>query len=352
MGRLNKIEWKNIYYMICYCVDELKYFDENLIKQEEINGTHDLLAQLLINSFELLYRNGYIKKYRKETIVTNKPYGNIDIAESIRTGANEQGKLVCHVDTLDTNNKLNQIIKSAFNVLIISNNIIEDKIDNKLITQLYRYRDVLKYVDDIEISYQLLNEKINIPEWYRPIFAVCKMILNDWIALDESGNTRLLELNDRERLCYIWEKFLRAFIKKTYREYTVEKRTLYFSNTDYVTPDILIIDNENNRILVLDAKWYEGERFCNSNLAELGQNCAVLQNELNMGSRYNVTGVNIYASSKECMIRPPRKLDTLNTLYTDSFISVNVDVTELEKQIKWMVTQGFNLIETHDRIYM
>ena len=337
------INWKNIYYMLCYCVEELEYFKDDTIDSEKINGTNDLLAELLVKSFNIVCKSGYLKRYKKETILTNKPRGKIDLAKSISTGAYYQGKLYCRVDTLDFNNKLNQIIKSTFEYLIRLNKISEDKITDSNLTKLYYCMNMLKGVDTIPLSIKILNEKIDIPRWYKPVIAICKLIIENKIALDRDQSISLFSLDNRDRLCYIWEKYLRRFIRKSYPMYKVEKRTLHFSNADYVIPDILIIDEENSRALVVDAKWYESERFSNANMAELGQNCAVIQNERNFGNKYKVNGINVYASSDKFLIRKPRELDTLDTLYTDSFVSVNIDKEEMEKQILEIVEQGFNL---------
>lgn len=270
------IQWKNIYYMLCYCVDELQYFKENLIKQEDVTGTHDLLAQLLVNSFELLYKNGYIKKYRSETITTSRPHGRLDVAESICTGDYAKGNLVCHIDTLDSNNKINQIIKAAFNVLILSNSKIDEKISENIMTYMYKYRDMLKHVDNIEVSHQLLNQKIDIPEWYKPIFAVCKMILNDWLALDESGNIRLLDLNDDKRLGYIWQKYLIAIIRKEMQGYNVKSTSWVPAGSEGVGDsriDILIEKLDLTDVLIVDAKFYNKSKASKSNIAQVNLYC-------------------------------------------------------------------------------
>lgn len=333
MGKAKVIEWKNIYYMICYCVDELKYFDDSLIKQEEIKGTHDLLAQLLINSFEVLYRNGYIKKYRHETILTDKPHGRIDIAESLRTGSYKQGKLVCNIDTMDINNKINQIIKSAFTVLIESNNIIDDKISDSLLTQLYYCRDKLKSVENITINSQLLSNKIDIPQWYRPIFAVCKMILSDWLALDETGNTRLLELNDNERLCYIWEKFVRNLLEKELGiEYNVSKPSYRISAKKRVNPDILVYNNDKDKVIVADCKWYEYTQSINANMYQ-----AVTYGEI-VNDKYSnkeVISIIIYASNSETHLSDIRdKKDNKGRFIVEEWqINVNQHFESLKQDI-------------------
>lgn len=254
MGKLKNIEWKNIYYFLCYAIDELQYFVPKNISYEDIQGTHDLLAELLCNAFEVVYSNGYLKEYRREEIVTDKPYGSINIVKSVQTGNLGQGKLVCEVDTLDTNNELNQIIKAAFTVLIDSNKVVNDKINPKLMTKLINYRRVLEDVDSISITREILHRDRDIPEWYKPIITVAKFIIEEWLALDKAGKKRLLYLDDVNRLCRIWEKYVRAFYKKNLLSADV-------SNPSYTksgrTNNLDILALSDKAALIIDTKWYE-----------------------------------------------------------------------------------------------
>ena len=329
----NVINWKNVYYMICYCVDELRYFDDSLIEQEEIKGTHDLLAKLLIYSFEMLYKNGYLKKYRRETVITDKPYGNIDIAESVRTGVYDQGSLICNVDTLDLDNKINQIIKSAFTVLIESNNIIEDKISDELLTKLYYCRNKLKRVSNINITSQMLNRKMNIPEWYKPIYSVCKMILSDWLALDKTGNTRLLELNDRKRLWYIWEKFVRNFLTKELQEFKVYKPDYKISVKKSANPDILIYKENHDKVVVADCKWYDSGENTTANMYQAMSYGDIVSDNY---PGTEVTSMLLYASNASTGMSDVRdEKHTINGSKVEEWqVNVNQDFEKIKQDIK------------------
>ena len=245
----HKINWYNIYYMLCYCVDELAYFDDAYIDYEEINGTHDLLASLLCRAFELLYKNGYIKDYSQEQIVTNKPRGRINIPKSVSSGQLGRAKLVCNVSNIGIDTQLNRIIKASFSILIESNKLVADNIDRNLMAKLYRYREMLDNVSDVQISLKELYEITDIPEWYKPIFAICKLIWNDWITFDNEGNHRLLELNDRNRLWIIWQKYLFNLAKKELHEYQVYRPSFPGIRHNWNT-DLVIEDADNKYALI------------------------------------------------------------------------------------------------------
>lgn len=263
MGKLKNIQWKNIYYMICYCVEELEYFDDSEVDYEKVTGTHDLLAQLLVNSFEKILINGYTNRYTGEEIITDRPYGIINIEKSYQTGEYEQGRLICEISKYNENNYENQIIKAAFNLLLDANEKLDSPISDDLTVKLNRYRNKLNNVDNIKMTKEKVD-KINIKQverWYRPAIAVSKLIINDYIALDKDSETCLLHLNDQTRLCRIWEKFIRNLSKDILsgcsETFSVDKRSLEDSEPDFVV-------ESNTHMLIGDAKWYEGEESVKS----------------------------------------------------------------------------------------
>lgn len=325
----SKLVWQNIYYMLCYCVDELVYFNDAYIDYEELNGTHDLLAALLCNSFELLYKNGYIKEYNKEQIITGKPRGRVSIPKSIERGSIGSAKLVCNVSNIGIDSKLNRIIKASFSILIESNKLVDDKINKNLMAKLYRYREMLDNVSDIEISLRELYSITELPEWYRPIFTVCKLIWNDWIAFDKEGNHRLLELNDNKRLCYIWQKYLLEFCKREYSEYKVHNPVFGEGRHQWRT-DLIIDDKSNKFALIADAKWYETSLMSTTNINQVN---AYESKYIHKYPEYSTVGLVIYASSDKTTVFEPEMMDNGKTV-TEVLININQDKELLENDIK------------------
>lgn len=330
----SKLVWQNIYYMLCYCVDELVYFNDAYIDYEELNGTHDLLAALLCNSFELLYKNGYIKEYNKEQIITGKPRGRVNIPKSIERGSIGSAKLVCNVSNIGIDSKLNRIIKASFSILIESNKLVDDKINKNLMAKLYRYREMLDNVSDIEISLRELYSITELPEWYRPIFTVCKLIWNDWIAFDKEGNHRLLELNDNKRLCYIWQKYLLEFCRKEYSEYKVHNPVFGDGRHQWRT-DLIIDDKSSKFALIADAKWYETSLMSTTNINQVN---AYESKYIHKYPEYSTVGLVIYASSDKTTVFEPEMMDNGKTV-TEVLININQDKELLENDIKNIINK-------------
>ena len=330
----SKLVWQNIYYMLCYCVDELVYFNDAYIDYEELNGTHDLLAALLCNSFELLYKNGYIKEYNKEQIITGKPRGRVSIPKSIEKGSIGSAKLACNVSNIGIDTQLNRIIKASFSILIESNKLVDDKIDRNLMAKLYRYREMLDNVSDIQVSLKELYEITDIPEWYKPIFTVCKLIWNDWIAFDKEGNHRLLELNDRSRLCYIWQKYLLKFCKREYSEYKVHNPVFGEGRHQWRT-DLIIEDKNDKFAVIADAKWYETSSMSTNNINQVN---AYESKYIHKYPEYSTVGLVVYASSDKTTIFEPEMMDNGKTV-TEVLININQDKELLENDIKNIINK-------------
>ena len=300
----HKLEWQNIYYMLCYCIDEMVYFKDADVDYEKLNSTNDLLASLLCTAFESLYRNGYIKEYSNEQITTDKPRGRIDIPRSIITGSIGRGQLVCNVSNMGIDTKLNRIIKASFSILIEADKTNDDKIDDDLVTRLYRYREMLRVVSDINISARELDGIRDIPEYYKPIISICKLIWNDWIASDKDGEQRLLKLDKEKRLCYIWQKYLLNFCKKQFNQLEVSNPTWEDGKKKingemqvrhrYV--DLLLKDKQNKKAIIADAKYYNlGDANSISNTDQVNAYCDIF---IKGNKNYKTTGLLLIASNE------------------------------------------------------
>lgn len=329
MKGTSKICWHNIYYMICYCVDELAYFNDAYIDYEEVNSTHDLLAELLCKSFEILYKNGYIKEYNKEQIVTDKPRGRVNIPKSVSSGHIGKAELVCNVNKIGIDSELNRIIKASFSILIETNKLIDYKINKRLIAKLYRYRDILDNVSDIQVSFRELYSLTDVPEWYKPIMTVCKFIINDWLAFDTTGEHRLLELSNTRRLCYIWQKYLLKFCKREYSEYKVHNPVFNGGRHEWRT-DLIIEDKNNKFALIADAKWQEKSPMSTSNINQVN---AYESKYIHKYPKYSTVGLLIYASSDKTTVFEPEMMDNGKTV-TEVLINIDQSKELLENDIK------------------
>ena len=73
----DNILYKNIFHMLCYYTDGIKYFEPDDIDFEHINSTEELFVILMDYSFKQIY--ALKKDFNHIEKALNKPYGRIYI---------------------------------------------------------------------------------------------------------------------------------------------------------------------------------------------------------------------------------------------------------------------------------
>lgn len=345
--KLDRITWSNIYYMIKYCVEELEYFDDKDISYDNIKCTDDLLAEMLIKSLEKIVENGYIKRYIPTEIETKRPYGMINIKKSFQTGVYSKAALICNVDRFDINNQINQVIKATVKAMIDILENSNSNIDENKMGVLKQYEDTLSQVESTSLNRDMLNNiKIeNLENWAKPVIAVSKLILDEYMALDEEDDESLLALNEHSRLCRIWEKFVRRFLRDEYEQrnpeiYSVVRPT-YIKFGTYIQPDMCIINNITKKALVIDTKWYESEKATSSNDGQVTLYCCEVARDK---KHLKVIGCAMYAYSKgnTLTVEDITSREPVEILQARTKLNVNQDSFGIEKDIKELVDKYIN----------
>lgn len=329
MGKISNLNWKNIFYMVSYCIDELANFKDADINYERVNCLNDLLAELLCKSFEALYKNGYLKEYRREQLITSKPHGSLDIPKSIETGSIYKGNIACKVNSLNIDNKLNQVIKAAFSILIDANKTCSSKINEKTITKLNSYKAMLKDVSNIEVTPLTLNSLVNMPKWYKPAIIASKIIINEWITLDKASGLRFVQLNDKERLWHIWQSYLFNFCKKEYTSCKVYAPVFKDEGGNKYETDLVVERKDKNYAIIIDAKWYETSRADTTNISQVNT-YEDLYIKTHNGSRTD--GLLFYASDINVPNSAINKFEKGKTV-TQIYININQDKELIENDI-------------------
>ena len=228
---LKNIYIENIWYMLAYAVDSIADLDLGDVDLEDVQGTNELLAVLLNTAYEKLLNYDLDTDYHSEELLSDRPYGKLNIIKSYETGAISQGKMYCGVNTEDINSIYNQVIKAAFNILleynakaVINNRKAEeqrtdkkyDRISSKNLHKINSNLETLQTVDDIEIYPELLDMVGVVPDRYNVIWVVIRVILYMKLAYDKDDKFCLLELNDVNKLAAIFEKFGFEFARREY----------------------------------------------------------------------------------------------------------------------------------------
>lgn len=208
--------------MLAYAVDSIADLDIGDVDLEDVQGTNELLAVLLNTAYERLLNYDLDTDYHSEELLSDRPYGKLNLVKSYETGAISQGKIYCGVNTEDINSIYNQVIKAAFNILLeydakaAINSEKCDRISVKNLHKLNSNLDTLMLVDDIELYPELIDMIGGVPDRYSVIWVVIRVILYMKLAYDKTGKFCLLELNDTNKLAHIFEKFGYEFARKEY----------------------------------------------------------------------------------------------------------------------------------------
>ena len=252
--------------MLCYAVDELSRLKLSSTDPEHFKSTLDVLCALMIEALKPWLNGSKNRDYRQKQIVTDKPYGKIDLYKSVVSGVYSSGKLACTVNKLSIDSEQNRVIKLAITELIAACRRNMDEVCDENVVKLSRIMREFSAVSDITLAEYGRNYKLVSTDNVdcRPALAASKIILAMTLPDDKSeGGCILKSRVDTERLKYIFQKFVVNFSKR------------YLGNKDgthYVGPYSITTDesstgdrskylmdlfiHRNDKIIIIDTKWY------------------------------------------------------------------------------------------------
>ena len=344
----NKV--KNAYYMLCYVFygDRLTEQDEGKFSTESYDNLNNLFSTILCLLLDKQVKKGTYKNYINVTDEISTVRGKINLSETINSSSLIRKKIVCDYDEFSNNNLINQIIVTTINYLVRS-----EKTGKFIKARLNRLKSFFIGVDEIQpksirwdsIKYDRNNKA------YKYIIDLCKMLLNEVLVTDQEGNTYFKDFFDGQSMNDLYERFLRKFYETKYPEYTVQVQHLRFNkNKKYdlmpdMFTDVSIIDKKNNRVLVIDAKFY-GQILSDGRVGEninprtvikssnnIYQMLSYVQNNKVVEKYNEAYGLILYAQTVN---EPPLDLPYMslnNNLVSIKTVDMNSDWEEIEKRL-------------------
>lgn len=263
--------YKNIFYMLCYAVDELSRLQLSSTDPEHFKSTLDVLCALMIEALKPWLNGSKNRDYRQKQIVTDKPYGKIDLYKSVVSGVYSSGKLACTVNKLSIDSEQNRVIKLAIAELIAACKRNMDEVCDENVVKLSRIMREFSVVRDITLAEYRRNYKLVSTDNVdcRPALAASKIILAMTLPDDKSeGGSILKSRVDTERLKYIFQKFVVNFSKRYLGNkdgtryvgpYSITTRKSSTGDTVKYMMDLFI--HRNDKIIIIDTKWYTGREY-------------------------------------------------------------------------------------------
>ena len=250
------IKIKNIYYMLSYAFQTLNDKAYKKIETEDFENTAELFSEILIIGVSAQIKQGLVRDYIDVTETTSSIRGKINITESINEQSFIKRQLNCTYDEFSPNCYLNQIIKSTMNLLVKSDISKERK---KKLKNLLMYFVDVDLIDLKEINWKIRFDRNN--QTYRMLIGVCYLAINGLLQTQKSGNVKLMEFLDGQRMSRLYEKFILNYYRREHPEIRAHAPQIPWQiddGIDFLLPKMqtdVTLEYEN-KILIIDAKYY------------------------------------------------------------------------------------------------
>ena len=325
--------------MLCYESSELEHMVPGDVFFENIQGSEDLLAKLLLNSLDIWNRYSPMQEYTKTSICSDRVVGEVDIFKSIVSGALASGKIYCNVYKLDIDNPANQMIKLAISIILKYTDHVNDATYGRLKSYMLEF-DGVSTLDIFDYS-AIRNDIEDLPSYYKPVIAASKIVIENILASDKqegSERSHLYVLEDHTRYQFIFEGFVKNFYKTEYAhggiKYTRHKwitRNDKGERNGWSIPDVVM--HNADKALIIDTKWYARREFRDRDKGNQYQMRAYMEEYLKEFPTTNkMTGVILYADTGEIK-KDSFNMDGFSYKYYRRAINLNQDFDQIKKDL-------------------
>ena len=242
--------------MLSYAFQTLNDKAYKKIETEDFENTAELFSEILIIGVSAQIKQGLVRDYIDVTETTSSIRGKINITESINEQSFIKRQLNCTYDEFSPNCYLNQIIKSTMNLLVKSDISKERK---KKLRNLLMYFVDVDLIDLKEINWKIRFDRNN--QTYRMLIGVCYLAINGLLQTQKSGNVKLMEFLDDQRMSRLYEKFILNYYRREHPEIRAHAPQIPWQiddGIDFLLPKMqtdVTLEYEN-KILIIDAKYY------------------------------------------------------------------------------------------------
>lgn len=330
---------KNIYYMLSYAYQSLKFEDYMCIDSEDFEHLSELYAEILILSTNKLLQQGLYKTYTEQSEDGYVVRGKIDITNSLKMNNVNNNKLAMTYDHLTEDNLYNQIIKTTLLSLVYSQKIKPGQ--TRSIKNILLY---LSNVTPIEITHnsfnQLMHNNQNI-NYLLPI-DICRQLYEQRLINSNDDYTTALAIKDEQLLSSLFERFVYRFYEKE-TNFIVSRPKIYWDTTTPFTdalPDMQtdIVLQNNNKTMIIDTKFYNqnmsNNRF-NDNRKHISSNMYQLFSYLEnytVGENEKLSGMLLYAKTNDD-IQPDHEYVIKGKVLKVAHIDLNVSFPLIKQKL-------------------
>ena len=344
------IKIQNIYYMLSYAYQVLRAQGYEKCVNEEFKNTADLLASILCKAVSVQIKRGLGREYRETNDVLSGPKGKILLSESLKQNTLMNHKVICEYDEFSVDSNLNRILKITMLVLLHSDISIQNK---KEIRRLLLYFDGITEIKPSQINWLQRFNKNN--KTYEMMVNVCYLVLKGVLQTDIAGNIKLQKYIDEQRMSRLYEKFILEYFRKEHKELKVSASQIPWALDDGINTMLPVMQSDimlekNNKILIIDAKYYshatqvkfDNPKIHSGNLYQIFTYVKNMDYNFN-DKEHDVAGMLLYAKTDE-KILPDNDYSMSGNKISVKTLDLNTDFIQIAHTLDDIVTTYFDTI--------
>ena len=331
--------------MLSYAFKILNEREYRKIEAESFDNAADLLSEILIIGVSKQIKQGLVKDYIEVTVTTSSIRGKINITKSINSQSFIKKQLNCTYDEFSQNCYLNQILKSTMNLLIKAEISRERK---KKLKKLLMYFDDVDLIDLKSINWKIRFNRNN--QTYKMLINICYLVVNGLIHSEVSGEQKLMDFLDDQRMSHLYEKFILNYYIKEHPEIKTSAPQIDWQideGVDFLLPKMqtdVTLEHEN-KILIIDAKFYSSNTSQNygKNIHRTGNLYQIFtyvkNKEVEMqGKDIEVSGMLLYARTID-IIQPDSDYVMSGNRISVKTIDLNQEFNVIKDQLDFIVSE-------------
>ena len=187
----------------------------------------------------------------------------------------------------------------------------KEYVDKKKKCRKKEIRNLLLYFKDVgttdiyNISWYFSFDRNN--QSYRMLMAVCELIIKGLLQSSVDGSLKMMQFLDEQRMCRLYEKFILEYYRKHYPYLHPTSSQIKWALDDGFSAMLPTMQSDimlsyKNRILIIDAKYYEHTTQIQYNTNTLHSNnlyqiFTYVKNKAEEGDE--VAGILLYAKTDE-----------------------------------------------------
>lgn len=325
--------------MLSYAFQSLNSKAYKKIETEEFENIAELFSEILIIGVSSQIKQGLVRDYIDITETTSSIRGKINITDSINEQSFIKRQLNCTYDEFSANCYLNQIIKSTM-VLLVKSDVSSER--RKKLKNILMYFADVDLIDLKSVNWRIRFDRNN--QTYRLLIGVCYLVVNGLLQTQKSGDVKLMEFLDDQRMSRLYEKFILNYYRKEHPKIKAHSPQIPWQiddGIDFLLPKMQtdVTLEYKNKILIIDAKYYGRNLSKNygrdihhsSNLYQIFTYVKNKELEL-QEKRYEISGMLLYARTTS-EIQPDSDYVMSGNKISVKTLDLNQEFSVIQKQL-------------------